>query len=123
VITSHAIPSYSCILPLSLGGLDLIITPGLGFTKSGQRLGSGRGYYDRYFEKILHQPLPEKEQRHHYSQQKQNRKEALIQGEHDLMSCNKTYLIGLAFKQQILPFIETNSQDVTMDQVIHSGDD
>lgn len=37
----------------SSGGLHLIIVPGLAFTQSGHRLGSGRGYYDRYFQKAL----------------------------------------------------------------------
>lgn len=30
---------------------DIAITPGLGFTEKGERLGYGRGYYDRWFEK------------------------------------------------------------------------
>lgn len=36
---------------LESGGLDLIIVPGLGFTKEGHRLGRGKGYYDVYLEK------------------------------------------------------------------------
>ncbi|MCI0400505.1 MAG: 5-formyltetrahydrofolate cyclo-ligase [Gammaproteobacteria bacterium] len=31
------------------GPIDIAITPGLGFTPSGQRLGQGRGYYDQWF--------------------------------------------------------------------------
>lgn len=31
------------------GPFDVVLTPGLGFTTSGERLGYGRGYYDRWF--------------------------------------------------------------------------
>jgi 5-formyltetrahydrofolate cyclo-ligase len=32
------------------GPFDITITPGLGFTESGKRLGFGRGYYDKWFQ-------------------------------------------------------------------------
>jgi 5-formyltetrahydrofolate cyclo-ligase len=36
-------------LPVPFGDIDLVVTPGLGFDKIGNRLGRGGSYYDRFF--------------------------------------------------------------------------
>jgi 5-formyltetrahydrofolate cyclo-ligase len=36
-------------LPVPFGQIDLVVTPGLGFDKKGNRLGRGGSYYDRFF--------------------------------------------------------------------------
>lgn len=59
VITFHAIDSLKMLSTKSFGILepdqiaplvvpDLLVVPGLAFTKEGRRLGRGRGHYDKY---------------------------------------------------------------------------
>ena len=70
-------------------GLDLILIPGLAFTKTGARCGRGKGYYDTYLDRAnrsLGQP-PMK--------------------------------IGLAFHQQMLAEIPTDDHDIRLDLVLH----
>ena len=43
---------------LQTGGLDLILTPGLAFSKEGHRLGRGKGFYDKFFHKYCSMYTP-----------------------------------------------------------------
>jgi len=36
-------------VPVPFGQIDLVVTPGLGFDRKGNRLGRGAAYYDRFF--------------------------------------------------------------------------
>lgn len=73
----------------SIGGLDLMIVPGLAFTKKGHRLGGGKGYYDVYVQNCSHDPH------------------------------GRPYTIGLAFNEQILHSIPTDVHDFMVDEVIY----
>ncbi|XP_015274749.1 PREDICTED: 5-formyltetrahydrofolate cyclo-ligase isoform X2 [Gekko japonicus] len=69
-------------------GLDLILMPGLGFDKTGNRLGRGKGYYDTYLERCTHHPK------------------------------GKPYTIALAFKEQICDVVPVSENDMKVDEVL-----
>ncbi|XP_022902174.2 5-formyltetrahydrofolate cyclo-ligase-like [Onthophagus taurus] len=73
---------------LETGGLDLIILPGVAFTKKGVRLGHGKGYYDKF------------------------------QSELFKIQSKRPSTIALAFKEQILDEIPTHEHDVTLDLIL-----
>lgn len=73
----------------TLGGLDLIIVPGLGFTADGKRLGRGKGYYDRSIAQYTTKYSPD-----------------------------NLKTIGLAFGQQICQDIPVGHQDKFVDVVV-----
>ncbi|XP_032906506.1 5-formyltetrahydrofolate cyclo-ligase isoform X1 [Amblyraja radiata] len=74
---------------LTTGGLDLILMPGLGFDKHGNRLGRGKGYYDTYLERCLKHPK------------------------------GKPYTIALAFKEQICDLVPVTESDKPIDEVLY----
>lgn len=76
-------------------GLDLIIVPGLGFTKKCHRIGHGKGFYDTY---ITHC--------NKWSQEN-NRKRPL--------------LVGIGAEQQLVDHIPLEEHDIPLDFLIING--
>lgn len=70
-------------------GLDLIVVPGLGFTRDGLRLGRGRGYYDNYFRN------------------------------YEMKFGKRPLLIGLGYSCQILDDLPADELDVKIDQILY----
>lgn len=81
-------------LLLLLGGLDLVLLPGVAFTAKGGRCGHGMGYYDKFLQSLFDSGCTR----------------------------DKVKLVGIAFKEQLvaeqdLPLDKT---DIVLDQVITS---
>lgn len=74
---------------LASGGLDLILMPGLGFDRGGNRLGRGKGFYDTYLERCMKHPN------------------------------GKPYSIALAFKEQLCDNVPVNDHDILVDEVLY----
>ncbi|XP_062868456.1 5,10-methenyltetrahydrofolate synthetase (5-formyltetrahydrofolate cyclo-ligase) [Trichomycterus rosablanca] len=74
---------------LASGGLDLILMPGLGFDRNGNRLGRGKGFYDSYLKRCSNHPK------------------------------GKPYTIALAFKQQLCDQVPVDDGDVLIDEVLY----
>jgi len=77
------------VLFVHSGGLDLMLVPGLAFSRSGQRLGRGKGYYDSYLQRYRQLP-----------------------------GMRPVFTIALAFKQQIVDSIPTSEDDASIDMVL-----
>ena len=76
--------------------VDLFIVPGLAFTMRGERLGRGKGYYDRYIAGLRE----------------------LYRKRHPERPRPRT--LALAFSEQILDEVFTEKHDYLIDAVIHA---
>lgn len=76
----------------------MIFLPGVAFTTDGKRLGHGMGYYDKFLQRYF----TENPHRNALHARKEER----------------TSLIGLAFKEQIVDNIPITDQDAILDDVI-----
>ncbi|KAG9509400.1 putative 5-formyltetrahydrofolate cyclo-ligase [Fragariocoptes setiger] len=70
-------------------GLDLVIVPGVAFTKTGLRLGHGMGYYDRFLNDWACQH-----------------------------PTRRPFTMGLALKQQVLHQVPCSDTDYILDQIV-----
>lgn len=78
------------------GGLDLVLMPGVAFTRNGDRLGHGMGYYDKYLNRLLEQS--------------------------SAVNRSRAVLLALAFKEQIIDESELplDDHDHKVDEVVTS---
>lgn len=81
------------------------MVPGVAFTRKGHRLGHGMGHYDKYLKKLF-DTNPGRA-----SMELTGNLEQKIQD-------NKTILIGLAFKQQIVDDLPVEKHDFLLDMVL-----
>ena len=82
---AHGIPAPREELPIiSPESMDILIIPGVAFTREGLRLGYGGGYYDRYIPR-----------------------------------CTGAHLVALAFPEQMVNTLPTDSHDITIPHIIH----
>jgi len=74
---------------METGPLDLILVPGVAFTKNGKRLGHGKGYYDTFF------------------------------AQHKLVYGVYPYSIALAFREQIVDDLIVTEYDHIIDEILY----
>ncbi|XP_055320216.1 5-formyltetrahydrofolate cyclo-ligase [Sitodiplosis mosellana] len=86
------------------GGLDLILLPGVAFTRQGGRLGHGMGYYDKF----LHE---------HFNKNPHRRTDS-PQSIAEKIAAKRSILLGLAFNEQIVDNVPLEQTDVLLDEIV-----
>ncbi|ELT87198.1 hypothetical protein CAPTEDRAFT_221892 [Capitella teleta] len=77
---------------LTTGGLDFILMPGLAFSRQGDRMGRGRGYYDKYLQRVAHS-----------------------------QGGRKPRTVAAVYKEQIYHSVPVDDHDVPVDLVLFEG--
>ena len=76
--------------------IDMVLVPGLAFDAAGHRLGRGRGYYDRFLNKVG----------------------TVLLCQDSLTQKNRPSVFGVCFDFQKVPAVPTDEHDIIVDEVI-----
>lgn len=86
--------------------IDVAVIPGMAFDKDGNRLGRGKGYYDRFLNAAGKRGVKEKcESGKGVNEKRENRK-------------GNTYKIGICFPFQFVDAVPADEHDNRMDMVV-----
>ena len=102
--------------PSDTPGLDLMLVPGVAFDMENRRLGHGKGFYDRYLQRYKDFVSPSSNARMPRLSKKWSEFRSNL--------ANPALIVGLAFKEQILPkgaAVPFGSDDWRMDQVVRGA--
>jgi 5-formyltetrahydrofolate cyclo-ligase len=85
-------PNVSLCAEFEIKNINLVIVPGIVFDESGNRLGMGKGYYDRFLNKL-----------------------ASI---NNITKNKKSLIVGICYDFQVVDKLDINSHDFPMDAVV-----
>lgn len=98
-----------------MAGETVFLVPGLAFSEKGERLGRGKGFYDKYFLRngLCPESVPTNVSIYQHTQDKQNNSDA--QNSHNAINIPK---IGCCFPFQIVPSVYATTRDVCMTHIL-----
>ena len=88
-LNRHGIPEPPPGARIPIESLDVIVLPTLAFNRSGMRLGTGGGYYDRILERLPHLPVH-----------------------------RRPRLVGMAYACSEMPALVAAAHDIRLDQIV-----
>ena len=88
-LNRHGIPEPPPGARIPIESLDVIVLPTLAFSRSGMRLGTGGGYYDRILERLPRLPAP-----------------------------RRPWLVGIAYACSEIPTLVAAPHDIRLDQIV-----